>query len=161
MTSSPRDVPPPPEPYRYAAQPAPEGATRPRWSAGRTAVVAGVTIVLVSAGAIAAAAALPLGASRDGSQAGFPGGGQLPRFRQGFGGFGGNGFGQQQNGQQQNGFGSQNGVGSPNGFGQQQNGPGLTSQQNGAQLPQLPSLGGRAGTPADDMGQDGARDTTT
>jgi hypothetical protein len=101
-------------------------------------VVAGVTIVLVSAGAIGAAAALPLGSDRGATQGGFPGGGQFPRFR--------NGFGQNGPGQQQNGFG-QNGFGQ-NGFGQ---------QQNGAQLPQLPSLGGRGSNTSDD----GADDTTT
>lgn len=134
MTTNPLDVPPPAEPYRYAAVPAPEATSRPRWSAGRTAAVAGVTIVLVSAGAIAAAAALPLGADRGGSQ-GFPGGGQFPRSRNGFGQ---NGFGQQQNG-----------------FGQRQNG--LGQNQNGAQLPQLPSLGGRGSNISDD----GADTTTT
>ncbi|HET8595742.1 MAG TPA: hypothetical protein VFM07_10885 [Intrasporangium sp.] len=121
MTTNPLDAPPPPEPYRYAAQPAPVEPSRSRWSSGRTAVVAGVTIVLVSAGAIGAAAALPLGSDRGTTQGGFPGGGQFPRFR--------NGLGQ-------------------NGFGQ---------QQNGAQLPQLPSLGGRGSNTSDDR----ADDTTT
>lgn len=142
MTTNPLDVPPPPEPYRYAAEPAPAATSRPRWSAGRTAVVAGVTIVLVSAGAIGAAAALPLGSDRGATQGGFPGGGQFPRSRTGFG-QGQNGFGQQQNGlgQQQNQLGQ-------NGFG---------PQQNGAQLPQLPSLGGRGSNTSDDR----ADDTTT
>lgn len=135
MTTNPLDVPPPPEPYRYAAEPAPGATSRPRWSAGRTAVVAGVTIVVVSAGAIGAAAALPLGSDRGATQGGFPGGGQFPRSRNGFG-QGQNGFGQQQNQLGRNGFGQ---------------------QQNGAQLPQLPSLGGRGSTTSDDP----ADDTTT
>jgi hypothetical protein len=130
MTTNPLDALPPPEPYRYAAAPAPAEPSRSRWSAGRTAVVAGVTIVLVSAGAIGAAAALPLGSDRGATQGGFPGGGQFPRFRNGFGQ---NGFGQQQNRLGQNGFGQ---------------------QQNGAQLPQLPSLGGRGSKTSDDRPDD-------
>jgi hypothetical protein len=127
MTTNPLDVPPPPERYEYAAQPAPRDASRPRWSAGRTAVVAGVTVVLVSAGAVGAAAALPLGGTDRGgagSQGGFPGGGQFQRFR--------NGFGPQQNGQ--------------DGFGQ---------QQNGAQLPVVPVVPGFGGT-GHDTGSDDA-----
>ncbi|MGN6751820.1 MAG: hypothetical protein ACTHJJ_04630 [Intrasporangium sp.] len=145
MTTNPHDAPPPPEPYRYAAVPAPEATSHPRWSAGRTAAVAGVTIVLVSAGAIGAAAALPLGGDRGGSQ-GFPGGGQFPRSRNGFGQ---NGLGQNWLGQQQNGLGQ-----NQNGVGQNQNGFGR--QQNGAQLPPLPSLGGRGSNTSDD-----GVDTTT
>ncbi|MDN5796854.1 MAG: hypothetical protein L0H79_14005 [Intrasporangium sp.] len=64
MSSS--DVPPPPEPYRYAAEPAFVASDRERWPARRTALVAGATVVLVSAGTIAAAATVPLGDSSRG-----------------------------------------------------------------------------------------------
>ncbi|WP_347351585.1 hypothetical protein [Intrasporangium sp.] len=119
------DVPPPAEPYRYAAPPASSSgtaaaATGPqRWSAGRTAAVAGVTIVLVSAGAITAAAVVPLGGSGRASgtsQGGFPGGGRPP--------------------------GLQNGPGQQHGFG----------RQDGAQLPNLPDLGRTTGPATGDTG---------
>ena len=63
---------PPRTPYAYAGMPGPlptgiaprekaPDAEAPRWSARKTAVTAGLSIVLASAGAIGAAAAMPAG----------------------------------------------------------------------------------------------------
>lgn len=69
----------------------------PRWSAKKTAVTAGLAIVLASAGAIGAAAAMPAGSNGGDSFRG-PGGGRSFQFP---GGNGQGGFGRQnQNGQQ-------------------------------------------------------------
>ena len=76
---------PPTTPYAYAVSPAPEeptppGRVGPRWTAKKTAVTAGLAIVLASAGAIGAAAAMPAGSTGGESVRG-PGGGrsfQLP-----------------------------------------------------------------------------------
>ena len=126
------------------AQP-PTAATRgdgPRWSARKTAVTAGLAIVLASAGAIGAAAAMPAGSTGDTGRFGrFAPGGQngqngFAPFGRGNHGFGGQGLGNQ-NGQQ--GLGQQ-GLGQQ-GLGQQglgnQNGQGLSNQGG-----QLPNLGG-------------------
>lgn len=118
-----------------AAQPAPAtgpvGAagtpTGPRWSAKKTAVTAGLALVLTSAGAIGAAAALPSGSTtRDAG--GFGGGRGTVQPGSGFGQRGQQGT--QQNGTQQ--FGGQ---------GSQQNGSQLPNLQNG-----LPQQGGQGGT---------------
>lgn len=88
---------PPTIPYAYAASPDAEAARAPRWNATKTAVVAGVALVLTSAGAIGAAAAVPSGTG---------GGDVAPRVRmapnQVPGGAPGSGFGprSQQNGSQ-------------------------------------------------------------
>ncbi|MFM6850565.1 MAG: hypothetical protein ACKOVB_15850 [Terrabacter sp.] len=91
-------VTPPSTPYTYAAMPAPQD-TAPvagssdatgRWSAKKTAVTAGLAIVLASAGAIGAAAAMPAGSTGGDSLRG-PGGGrslQFPGGGNGQGGFG-------------------------------------------------------------------------
>ena len=112
-------VAPPSTPYTYAGMPAPEGTTplagpsvplaatglpqRPspatgvpsdaagRWSAKKTAVTAGLAIVLASAGAIGAAAAMPAGSTGGDSFRG-PGGGRSFQFP---GGNGQGGFGRQ------------------------------------------------------------------
>ncbi len=127
-------VTPPSTPYAYAGMPAPEapgpiaGPSVPvaatglpqrtdpagRWSAKKTAVTAGLALVLASAGAIGAAAAMPAGSS-DGDSFRGPGGGRSFQFP------GGNG---------QGGFGRQN---------QQLPNQQLPSQQgqNGQQLPNL------------------------
>lgn len=79
-------LPLPAVPYTYAAEPAAagpvpsEGPTR--WSARRTAATAGITIVLVSAGALGAAAALPAGGADGPSRGGAPGGRPFPGHRQ-------------------------------------------------------------------------------
>jgi hypothetical protein len=109
----------------------PAAATRgdgPRWSAKKTAVTAGLAIVLASAGAIGAAAAMPAGSTGDTGRFGrFAPGGQngqngFAPFGRGNQGFGGQNFGSQ-NGQQ--GLGNQNGQ------------QGLNNQGS-----QLPNLGG-------------------
>jgi hypothetical protein len=72
----------------------------PRWSGRKTAVTAGLAIVLASAGAIGAAAAVPAGSTGGDSFGGFggrAGGGRNFQFPGGQGGFG------QQNQQGQNG----------------------------------------------------------
>ncbi|GAA2030060.1 hypothetical protein GCM10009740_19650 [Terrabacter terrae] len=99
--SQPQDhpVPPPASPYAYAASPASPPTPPPaeptsrarRWSGRKTAVTAGLAIVLASAGAIGAAAALPAGSGGD--NAGFRGAG-------GFGGAGGRHGFRPQGGQQ-------------------------------------------------------------
>ena len=104
-------VTPPSTPYAYAGMPAPEapgpiaGPSVPvaatglpqrtdpagRWSAKKTAVTAGLALVLASAGAIGAAAAMPAGSS-DGDSFRGPGGGRSFQFP---GGNGQGGFGRQ------------------------------------------------------------------
>ncbi|WP_076262812.1 hypothetical protein [Intrasporangium flavum] len=150
--AQPSPIAPPQVPYTYtAAHPAPEDRTGaaapvvpprpatsdgPRWSAKKTAVTAGLAIVLASAGAIGAAAAMPAGST----------GGDTGRFGRGFGpggqngqngftpfGRGNQGFGNQNGqGNLQNQLPGLNGLGNQNG---QQGGPGLTNQ--GGQLPNL------------------------
>jgi hypothetical protein len=79
-------LPPPAVPYTYAAEQAAAGPVPSRgagrWSAKRTAATAGITIVLVSAGAIGAAAALPAGGVDAPTRGGAPGGRPFPGHRQ-------------------------------------------------------------------------------
>ncbi|MFC7597217.1 hypothetical protein ACFQU3_18000 [Terrabacter sp. GCM10028922] len=103
----------PATPYAYAAAPAPAPEQKAagdgiRWSAKKTAVTAGLTIVLASAGAIGAAAAVPAGSTGgdtgirgNGRTFQFPGGqqnqqgqngGQLPNLQNGMPGGGLNGI---------------------------------------------------------------------
>ncbi|MFD1054166.1 hypothetical protein [Terrabacter terrigena] len=101
-------VTPPSTPYAYAGTPASTGnapiadsgvgdGTGRRWSAKKTAVTAGLAIVLAAVGAIGAAAAVPAGSTGGDSFRG-PGGGRSLQFP---GGTGQGGFGQQNpNGQQ-------------------------------------------------------------
>ncbi|HET8988980.1 MAG TPA: hypothetical protein VFN43_10750 [Humibacillus sp.] len=127
---------PPATPYTYAAEPAsateaaspvaeaapgastPGVARGPRWSAKKTAITAGVALVLTSAGAIAAAAAIPSGSTAETGRFGGPGQGrnfQPP-----------GGLGQLPNQQGQG----------------QQVLPNQQGQQGGSQLPGLPGLPG-------------------
>jgi hypothetical protein len=103
-------VTPPATPYAYAVAPAPAPEQKAagdgiRWSAKKTAVTAGLTIVLASAGAIGAAAAVPAGSTGgdtgirgNGRTFQFPGGqqgqngGQLPNLQNGMPGGGLNGI---------------------------------------------------------------------
>jgi len=148
--AAPSPIAPPRVPYTYAAQhPTPDDRTGaaarvpagpeatpvvpmappgdgPRWSAKKTAVTAGLAIVLASAGAIGAAAAMPAGST----------GGDTGRFGRGFAPGGQNG----QNGFNPFGRGNQ-GFGNQNGQGNLQNqlpGPGGLNNQGS----QLPNLGG-------------------
>jgi hypothetical protein len=131
----------PPTPYTYAGGPAPvddvprvagatpesaperempAGGRGPRWSAKKTALTAGLALVLTSAGAIAAAAAMPSGSTADTGRMGGPGQGRAIPFP----------GGQGQQGQQ----------------GQQ--GPQvLPNPQDGSQLPGLPDT--RSGSDSD------------
>ena len=131
----PSPIPPPAVPYAYATpdpgQPAAAvpaaraGGDGPRWSAKKTAVTAGLAIVLASAGAIGAAAAIPAGSTDRDT-------GRFGRFAPG----GQNGFTPFGRGNQ--GFGNQNGQGN-----QGNQLPGLNGQGNlGNQGSQLPNLGG-------------------
>ncbi|TQM57468.1 hypothetical protein [Humibacillus xanthopallidus] len=101
---------PPAEPYAYAAAPsaaagstpavaqaAPGAAAQrsPRWSAKKTAVTAGLVLVLTSAGAIAAAAAMPSGSTAETGRFGGPGQGRIFPFPGGQGQQGQQGQGQQ------------------------------------------------------------------
>lgn len=138
--------------YTYAVTPVvtpvagPPGAvTGPRWSAKKTAVTAGLALVLTSAGAIGAAAALPSGSTtRDAG--GFGGGRGTVQPGTGLGQRGQQGT--QQNGTQQ--FNQQFG-----GQGSQQFG-GQGSQQDGGQLPDLQN-----GLPRQDPAQSGSGAQTT
>lgn len=150
---------PPATPYTYAAGPGPYAAPgpsaagpaamaaapaespaaagtssprSPRWSAKKTAVTAGLVLLLTSAGAIAAAAAMPSGSTGETGRFGGPGQGRSFPFPGGQGQLGQQGQGQQV---------------LPNQPGQQ----GQLGQQGGGQLPGLP------GTDSD---SDGDRDTT-
>ena len=103
-TASTSEIPvtPPDTPYAYAASPSqaaplagpgvPLSATGlparaasgsgvgPRWNAKKTAVTAGLAILLTSAGAVAAAAAIPAGSAGDDSGFRGPGGGRNFQF---------------------------------------------------------------------------------
>ncbi|RKT80088.1 hypothetical protein DFJ68_3567 [Terracoccus luteus] len=142
--------------YTYAVTPTvthaagpPDAATGPRWSARKTAVTAGLALVLTSAGAIGAAAALPSGSTtRD---AGGFGGGR-GTFQPG------TGLGQRgQQGTQQNGAQQFGGQGSLQfgGQGSQQFG-GQGGRQDGSQLPDLQN-----GLPGQDPAQSGSGAQTT
>ena len=150
-SAAPSPIAPPEVPYAYASSTPDASATPhasatpdasapsapssrgdgPRWSAKKTAVTAGLAIVLASAGAIGAAAAMPAGST----------GGDTGRFGRGFapgGQNGQNGFTPFGRGNQ--GFGGQ-GFGNQNGQGNLQNqlpGPGGLNNQGS----QLPNLGG-------------------
>ncbi|WP_404389208.1 hypothetical protein [Humibacillus xanthopallidus] len=137
---------PPAAPYAYAAGPAsapestpavseaapavaeaaPVPTRTPRWSAKKTAVTAGLALVLTSAGAIAAAAAIPAGSTAETGRFGGPGQGRTFPFPGGQGPQGQLGQGQQV-------------------------APNQQGQQDGSQLPGLPGSGDDNGS---DTGSD-------
>ena len=95
-------------------------------------MTAGLALVLTSAGAIAAAAAMPSGSTAETGRTGGPGQGRTFPFP------GGPGQGQSRQGQGQQGQGQQ-------GQGQQV----LPNQQDGSQLPALPDTGSDSGSDSD------------